>query len=154
MHVYLHVCAYLCIIYILCIYTHRDIYVAGREGAVLAAQAVLCLWTAGAEGSAWPALVFTAGLLVVAGRVCHWWVAWPLNTFCSCSVDMSYLLVCAWSFQYKVLSVLPGSGMGIAVSTPSTQKVSSWLYLYVWLYLYGCVWLHALFVFFLLACTS
>lgn len=26
-------------------------------------------------------------------------------------------------FQYKVLSVLPGSGMGIAVSTPSTQKV-------------------------------
>lgn len=26
--------------------------------------------------------------------------------------------------QYKVLSVLPGSGMGIAVSTPSTQKVS------------------------------
>lgn len=46
-------------------------YVAGREGAVLAAQAVLCLWTAGAEGSAWPALVFTAGLLVVAGRVCH-----------------------------------------------------------------------------------
>ncbi|XP_031794396.1 GRAM domain-containing protein 4 [Sarcophilus harrisii] len=25
-------------------------------------------------------------------------------------------------FQYKVLSVLPGSGMGIAVSTPSTQK--------------------------------
>lgn len=71
MHVYLHVCAYLCIIYILCIYTHRDIYVAGREGAVLAAQAVLCLWTAGAEGSAWPALVFTAGLLVVAGTVCH-----------------------------------------------------------------------------------
>lgn len=29
-------------------------------------------------------------------------------------------------FQYKVLSVLPGSGMGIAVSTPSTQKVSAW----------------------------
>lgn len=28
-------------------------------------------------------------------------------------------------FQYKVLSVLPGSGMGIAVSTPSTQKVSA-----------------------------
>lgn len=27
--------------------------------------------------------------------------------------------------QYKVLSVLPGSGMGIAVSTPSTQKVSA-----------------------------
>ena len=26
--------------------------------------------------------------------------------------------------QYKVLSVLPGSGMGIAVTTPSTQKVS------------------------------
>lgn len=24
--------------------------------------------------------------------------------------------------KYKVLSVLPGSGMGIAVSTPSTQK--------------------------------
>lgn len=31
---------------------------------------------------------------------------------------------CAPVFQYKVLSVLPGSGMGIAVSTPSTQKVS------------------------------
>lgn len=46
-------------------------YVAGREGAVLAAQAVLCPWTPGAEGSAWPALVFTAGLLVVSGRVCH-----------------------------------------------------------------------------------
>lgn len=29
---------------------------------------------------------------------------------------------CTLSFQYKVLSVLPGSGMGIAVSTPSTQK--------------------------------
>ncbi|XP_008587941.1 PREDICTED: GRAM domain-containing protein 4-like [Galeopterus variegatus] len=29
---------------------------------------------------------------------------------------------CAVVFQYKVLSVLPGSGMGIAVSTPSTQK--------------------------------
>lgn len=28
-------------------------------------------------------------------------------------------------FQYKVLSVLPGSGMGIAVTTPSTQKVSA-----------------------------
>lgn len=28
-------------------------------------------------------------------------------------------------FQYKVLSVLPGSGMGIAVSTPSTQKVKA-----------------------------
>uniref|UniRef100_A0A8D1MIN2 GRAM domain containing 4 n=1 Tax=Sus scrofa TaxID=9823 RepID=A0A8D1MIN2_PIG len=27
--------------------------------------------------------------------------------------------------KYKVLSVLPGSGMGIAVSTPSTQKVSA-----------------------------
>ncbi len=25
--------------------------------------------------------------------------------------------------QYKVLSVLPGSGMGISVATPSTQKV-------------------------------
>lgn len=32
---------------------------------------------------------------------------------------------CTLSFQYKVLSVLPGSGMGIAVSTPSTQKVST-----------------------------
>lgn len=31
----------------------------------------------------------------------------------------------AVGFQYKVLSVLPGSGMGIAVSTPSTQKVSA-----------------------------
>lgn len=31
-----------------------------------------------------------------------------------------------FAFQYKVLSVLPGSGMGIAVSTPSTQKVSAW----------------------------
>lgn len=31
---------------------------------------------------------------------------------------------CAVVFQYKVLSVLPGTGMGIAVSTPSTQKVS------------------------------
>jgi len=25
--------------------------------------------------------------------------------------------------QYKVLSVLPGSGMGISIATPSTQKV-------------------------------
>lgn len=33
---------------------------------------------------------------------------------------------CTLSSQYKVLSVLPGSGMGIAVSTPSTQKVSTW----------------------------
>lgn len=27
------------------------------------------------------------------------------------------------AFQYKVLSVLPGSGMGISIATPSTQKV-------------------------------
>lgn len=64
-------CISICIKYILCIYTQIDVYVAGREGAVLAAQAVLRPWTPGAEGSAWPALVFTAGLLVVAGRVCH-----------------------------------------------------------------------------------
>jgi hypothetical protein len=25
--------------------------------------------------------------------------------------------------QYKVLSVLPGSGMGISIATPATQKV-------------------------------
>lgn len=44
-------------------------------------------------------------------------------------------------FQYKVLSVLPGSGMGIAVSTPSTQKVSAgwgpggggWAGVWLWL---------------------
>lgn len=30
--------------------------------------------------------------------------------------------------QYKVLSVLPGSGMGISIATPSTQKVRSKLF--------------------------
>lgn len=35
--------------------------------------------------------------------------AYPLLQFCI--------------FQYKVLSVLPGSGMGISIATPSTQKV-------------------------------
>lgn len=36
------------------------------------------------------------------------------------------VVMAVFAFQYKVLSVLPGSGMGIAVSTPSTQKVSTW----------------------------
>lgn len=39
--------------------------------------------------------------------------------------------------QYKVLSVLPGSGMGISIATPSTQKVTAqrevpWTWLIDW----------------------
>lgn len=51
------------------------------------------------------------------GHVGHWLHPCPWERL---------VVMAVFAFQYKVLSVLPGSGMGIAVSTPSTQKVSAW----------------------------
>lgn len=41
---------------------------------------------------------------------------------------LTYLTCVFILYQYKVLSVLPGSGMGISIATPSTQKVRSKLF--------------------------